>query len=417
MKWSIAVTFLCFSGLAVADDDVCDKDNAGKPVGIDRSVEGLSYGQWGGAWWAWIFSIPYSQNPVSLDATVAANADCNLFQDPGSKVFFLAGNSVGGGTNMQRTCIVPADKYLFFPLINLETDNGATASTVAQTNDQLKASLKTFLQAVDTTSLIATLDGNAISDQLSKFKVDPTRFSYVVPENDNLYEGLGVNFWGKVNPAFNAGYFLMLHPLKPGNHTLSLGGANTACQSGLSTPGCFSLEVTYNLTVLESAAEHAKEKKEDNDQDETAPVVPAAIAAPATTSVLFSVFASGTQNYTCSSGVWSAATPEATLYVGADATTPVFGSHFGGPEWFANDSSYVLGDKPNIIKAVQDPTAIPWLLVPVASTSATGLLANVTYVQRVNTVGGKETGTCDSTNDGAVDKVPYTANYYFFTNN
>jgi hypothetical protein len=55
--------------------------------------------------------------------------------------------------------------------------------------------------------------------------------------------------------------------------------------------------------------------------------------------------------------------------------------------------------------------------VPVASTGATGLLANVTYVQRVNTSGGVEANTCDAAHEGVVDKVPYSANYYFFISN
>jgi hypothetical protein len=410
----IAMTTLGLGAVARAD---------AKPIDADDTFEGRTYGEWGGAWWTWAYSMPYSKNPLNQDATISAGVDCNFFQDPASKVFFLAGTSIGDGTNVQRTCIVPADKHLFFPLINFAYDNGGTPNTFAATNDQMKDSLRDSLKSVDTSALVATLDGKDIP-HLSKYAVKPGRsFSYVVPYTDSIYESLyGVNFWGVVNPSFTSGYYLLLTPLTPGNHTLTFGGQTTPCQSGMSTAGCFAIKVSYNLVVLESAHDQAKEKKEgDSDQDDTAPTVPAAIQIPSTdsVSVLFSVFASGTQNYTCSGGAWSSAVPEATLYAGADATAPMIGQHFAGPEWFFTDSSYVIGDKPNIIKAAApNPTTdIPWLLVPVASTSATGLLANVVFVQRVNTSGGVESNTCDASNDGAVDKVPYTANYFFFINN
>jgi len=38
----------------------------------------------------------------------------------------------------------------------------------------------------------------------------------------------------------------------------------------------------------------------------------------------------------------------------------------------------------------------------------------VTFVQRVNTVGGKAPGTAGTT-VGQVDNVPYTAEYYFYS--
>jgi hypothetical protein len=394
------MALVCLGGAARADDD--DKLSPGQPLGINETLEGKSYGDWGGSWWAWAYALPYSKSFANFDATISAGADCSLYQDPGSKVWFLAGNFIGGGVNMQRSCIVPPDKYLFFPLLNYAADNGGVPNTQALTNKQLKDLVKTFVGTMDTSALIATLDGTAIPN-LSKYKLDITRFSYLTPMTDSLYEAEGLNFWGVVNPSFNGGYYLMLAPLKAGSHTLSLGGATTQCQSGLTTAGCFSLEVTYSLNVLDKKGE----PKEDS------PTVPDAIAVPDGYAVYFSVFGSGTQDYTCSGGVWSAAVPEATLYEGTDATTPVFGTHFAGPEWFAGDSSFVIGDKPNIIKVAQ-PDAIPWLLVPVASTSSSGTLTNVAYVQRIDTVGGLETGTCDSSNDGAVDKVAYTANYYFF---
>jgi hypothetical protein len=58
---------------------------------------------------------------------------------------------------------------------------------------------------------------------------------------------------------------------------------------------------------------------------------------------------------------------------------------------------------------------VPWLLLSATSTAGTGVLTSVTYVQRVNTVGGKAPATgCDSTHAGDNTSVNYTADYFFW---
>lgn len=57
--------------------------------------------------------------------------------------------------------------------------------------------------------------------------------------------------------------------------------------------------------------------------------------------------------------------------------------------------------------------AIPWLRLGATATSEHGRFAGVTYIQRVNTIGGTapaEAGTLI----GEEARVPYTAEYYFY---
>jgi len=61
-------------------------------------------------WWEWVLSIPRPVNPT-LDTT---GADCMVGQR--DFVWFLAG--VNGGGSATLACSVPADKTLFFPVIN-----------------------------------------------------------------------------------------------------------------------------------------------------------------------------------------------------------------------------------------------------------------------------------------------------------
>jgi hypothetical protein len=57
-------------------------------------------------------------------------------------------------------------------------------------------------------------------------------------------------------------------------------------------------------------------------------------------------------------------------------------------------------------------TAIPWLSLT-ASGTGPGIFERVTFIQRVNTVGGLAPSTPGSTT-GAEVRVPYTAEYFFY---
>ena len=60
--------------------------------------------------------------------------------------------------------------------------------------------------------------------------------------------------------------------------------------------------------------------------------------------------------------------------------------------------------------------AIAWLLLRVTSTTGTGLLSDATYVQRLNTAGGKAPATgCDATTAGTDTRSGYLADYYFYS--
>ena len=138
--------------------------------------------------------------------------------------------------------------------------------------------------------------------------------------------------------------------------------------------------------------------------------IPAALAAPGETVVL-SVHAEGAQVYECKAGadgkpVWSFREPIATLLV--DGKT--IGRHYAGPSWEHSDGSVAVG---KVSASAPGTTAndIPWLKLDITSRRGSGILADVTTVQRINTKGGKPEGTCDK--PGAFANVPYSADYVF----
>src|SRR6266403_591516 len=116
--------------------------------------------------------------------------------------------------------------------------------------------------------------------------------------------------------------------------------------------------------------------------------LPDALAAPGETVVL-TAHAEGMQIYECKAGTdgklaWAFREPVATL---------------------------IAGDK--IVGRPPGATAkdIAWLKLDVVSRRGSGLLSNVTTVQRINTVGGKLDDACDRPGDNR--SMPYTADYVF----
>jgi hypothetical protein len=84
--------------------------------------------------------------------------------------------------------------------------------------------------------------------------------------------------------------------------------------------------------------------------------------------------------------------------------------HFRGPSWESiRDGSLV---EARTVASSPVEGAIPQLLLQKTRTRGTGIFGDVTFVQRLDTVGGlAPTTRCM---DGQTQGVPYTAEYRFF---
>jgi len=151
----------------------------------------------------------------------------------------------------------------------------------------------------------------------------------------------------------------------------------------------------------------------------TAIDVPAKLQPGASESLALIVPAKGVQIYECRAKKdqagqyeWAFVAPEAELF---DARGAKIGKHYAGPHWESNDGSKILGTVKERADAPRSD-AIPWLLLTSKSDGPAGSFSKVTSVQRLNTVGGVAPGGgCSQSNAGAVGRVSYTADYYFFT--
>jgi hypothetical protein len=134
------------------------------------------------------------------------------------------------------------------------------------------------------------------------------------------------------------------------------------------------------------------------------------LQTPAGNKVAFHVYAEGVQIYSWNGASWTFVGPEAVLYANAGGQG-VVGTHYAGPTWESASGSKVVGAA--LANCTPDPNAIPWLLVGVVSTEGPGIFDGVTFIQRVNTVGGKAPASPGSY-VGEEASVPYTAEYYFY---
>lgn len=170
-----------------------------------------------------------------------------------------------------------------------------------------------------------------------------------------------------------------------------------------------------------------------------APCVPAAptlptnvsglVAAPVDATLLRHFHAVGTQNYRCTmtpgdAGAdpkygWTFIGPVADMLNGCGVKV---GSHFAAPnsdppapEWqYDIDGSSVVGEK---INASPVAGAIPELLLKGKTHGGNGVFTNVTFVQRLRTVGGvmPDAASCDAEHVDDEQDVGYTAEYYFYS--
>jgi len=137
---------------------------------------------------------------------------------------------------------------------------------------------------------------------------------------------------------------------------------------------------------------------------------PAALKVPDGNRLTGVFSAEGVQTYTCTDGAWKLLEPAATLWARNDRSHRPVALHSRGPVWV----STVDGSAVNATAIANSPKTgtIPELLLQATTTRGTGVFADVSYIQRLNTDGGvAPTTACTGTDQIS---VPYSATYTFY---
>ena len=215
---------------------------------VNPIVFGATYGQWAAQWWKWAFAGPDGQNAVQ-DETGDL---CDLNQ-PKGKVWFLAGSF--GVADVTRTCTIPKNRALFYPLVNsVWIDCPGTADETTP-DDVVRSILARLTDAGDNAcQLRSTLDGVDVSSlQILTVRTQSPNFTITLPEINIASAFCDPALpAGETGRAIAEGYWVMLPPLAPGRHTLTLHGAGcvpTTPPDESSLSRRFETSVTYDLIV------------------------------------------------------------------------------------------------------------------------------------------------------------------------
>jgi hypothetical protein len=144
--------------------------------------------------------------------------------------------------------------------------------------------------------------------------------------------------------------------------------------------------------------------------------VPENLRVPDGQSLRLRMAARGAQVYTCKAKAaepaayeWVLKAPDAELF---DQRGVKVGRHYAGPTWESADGSRVVGEA---VERSPVQGAIPLLLLRAKANEGAGALANVTYIQRLDTTGGvAPSAGCDAEHAGTEARVEYSANYDFY---
>ena len=144
--------------------------------------------------------------------------------------------------------------------------------------------------------------------------------------------------------------------------------------------------------------------------------LPAAVQVPAGNKVAMEMVGVGTITYKCSAKKdmgdqfeWVFVGPDAKLN---DRNGKQLGKYYGPPAtWESMDGSKLTGTQVAVAPATAG--SIPNQLVK--ANPASGAMRGITYIQRVNTMGGvAPAATCAANNMGAEQIVKYQADYIFY---
>src|ERR1044071_4888967 len=169
----------------------------------------------------------------------------------------------------------------------------------------------------------------------------------------------------------------------------------------------FALIVLLTLSVTPALAF-------DNENGPELPAQYSSIQVEEGNKLAFHAYAKGVQIYRWNlvTQTWDFVAPQAGLFA-EEGYHGEIGTHYAGPKWESKSGSIVEARRVLNTGCSPDPTAIAWILLKQIHTEGPGIFAKVTFIQRVNTVGGLVPSTPGEF-DGQIKESPYTAEYYFY---
>ena len=181
---------------------------------------GRTYAEWTAKWWQWVLSIAKTENPL-VDYTGE-----NCANNQSGPVWFLAGTLK---SSAERSCIIPGDKAILFPVINVEA---SVAEGDGTTDEELAA--RTEFEMDQITDIRAMISGTNVSG-LKQYRIQSPPFNVTLPADNVL--GLPA----QTTKMMSEGYWLFLKPPEPGKYDLYSFGSCLA--------GRIKIGISYHLSI------------------------------------------------------------------------------------------------------------------------------------------------------------------------
>jgi hypothetical protein len=214
------------------------------------NVGGRSMEDWAVQQWTTIFETPvHGTDGVSIRNPVFDETGAQAAQGNFDGAFMLFG-TITGGNIVRSNVAIPAGKPIFVPIAGIEFSNYDTPNadfSFPGTYSQAQLAQFAQLSALSIPSrgeLHVNIDGRPVATLASHRETSPIH--YTLPDHDNVLQNFGLDFTGPVDASVD-GYYVMLKPLSPGEHTINFG--STIPHNDFPLLSDFSADVTYHVTV------------------------------------------------------------------------------------------------------------------------------------------------------------------------
>jgi hypothetical protein len=218
---------------------------------VNSSPYGVSFKDWTAKWDKWMSELPKSLNWnfKNVPGVKYVPKDCSFNQTASSPVFFLPWVDSSRGSSASQTCTVPHNKAILVSVTSITSDYSDPSIVTKTPKELIKAASQLNTYPRD---FSPTLDGKPLDlKNDAAHKVTSDLFNLTLPKD---------NLWSDREPpgpdkAIIQGWWIMLKPLPPGEHTLQYTTGYKSYKTdndmlpGQGNPTPYIQDVTYRLIV------------------------------------------------------------------------------------------------------------------------------------------------------------------------